>query len=851
MKPRRSLSLRALGLGSLALICTIIGSNVIFLSNLRESSLQTAEANLARYSLMLVEEADRSFKSVDLVLSSVGDYLGRREVTDSASYQRIMSDQATHLLLKEKITGLPQIDAVTMINAQGKLINFSRYWPIPDVNVSDRDYFKALKADPNLETFISAPIQNRGSGTWNIYIARRLNDPNGEFMGLLLGAMSLQYFENFFASTSLGVGSSVSLVREEGTLLASYPQSENIGKQSSGSGQRALAAGGNIRDLSANDQTMRIRSARMLPNYPVLVEVAQTEDNVLRSWRGMAELLGAMSLVSTIVVLIAVFVIARWWKKQEQLTQAAEAANAAKSAFLAMMSHEIRTPMNAVLGLTSTLLETNLDAEQRGSLLAVHDAGDNLLGILNDILDFSKLEAGRLSLEHIAFSPEALVQNTLSIIGPRASAKGLVIRSVNDSVLPLALKGDAGRIRQVLLNLLSNAVKFTATGEVVVSTRCLAQDGKLATIEWAVSDTGIGIAPENIGNLFANFVQADNSISRRFGGSGLGLAICKRLVEQMGGEIKVISTRGQGSTFRFSLTLPVAEHMALTEHDDQTVYAELKTRIAALGRPLRVLIVDDDATNRLVAAKMLKEFEVQNNMACDGVEAITAASSFSYDVILMDIRMPEMDGLQATRTIRARGGRLQTVPIIAFTANAFAEDVEACHEAGMNDLVVKPVRKKVMVEAILRVLSSHTTAADTDPAVVAPPLVPAEIPSTDAPSPFDRKVFDNLVLEIGKETALETLSLFVQETEDRLKLLRKLSGDAYRSKIEREAHSLKSAAGTFGLRAVAQLARALERDAAHITASDYLALLDRIEAAFSAARMQYWAPVCTENQIRR
>jgi Signal transduction histidine kinase len=851
MKPRRSLSLRALGLGSLALICTIIGSNVIFLSNLRESSLQTAEANLARYSLMLVEEADRSFKSVDLVLSSIGDYLGRREVTDSASYQRIMSDQATHLLLKEKITGLPQIDAVTMINAQGKLINFSRYWPIPDVNVSDRDYFKALKADPNLETFISAPIQNRGSGTWNIYIARRLNDPNGEFMGLLLGAMSLQYFENFFASTSLGVGSSVSLVREEGTLLASYPQSENIGKQSSGSGQRALAAGGNIRDLSANDQTMRIRSARMLPNYPVLVEVAQTEDNVLRSWRGMAELLGAMSLVSTIVVLIAVFVIARWWKKQEQLTQAAEAANAAKSAFLAMMSHEIRTPMNAVLGLTSTLLETNLDAEQRGSLLAVHDAGDNLLGILNDILDFSKLEAGRLSLEHIAFSPEALVQNTLSIIGPRASAKGLVIRSVNDSVLPLALKGDAGRIRQVLLNLLSNAVKFTATGEVVVSTRCLAQDGKLATIEWAVSDTGIGIAPENIGNLFANFVQADNSISRRFGGSGLGLAICKRLVEQMGGEIKVISTRGQGSTFRFSLTLPVAEHMALTEHDDQTVYAELKTRIAALGRPLRVLIVDDDATNRLVAAKMLKEFEVQNNMACDGVEAITAASSFSYDVILMDIRMPEMDGLQATRTIRARGGRLQTVPIIAFTANAFAEDVEACHEAGMNDLVVKPVRKKVMVEAILRVLSSHTTAADTDPAVVAPPLVPAEIPSTDAPSPFDRKVFDNLVLEIGKETALETLSLFVQETEDRLKLLRKLSGDAYRSKIEREAHSLKSAAGTFGLRAVAQLARALERDAAHITASDYLALLDRIEAAFSAARMQYWAPVCTENQIRR
>jgi signal transduction histidine kinase len=184
--------------------------------------------------------------------------------------------------------------------------------------------------------------------------------------------------------------------------------------------------------------------------------------------------------------------IARWWNRHEQLIHAAEAANAAKSTFLAMMSHEIRTPMNAVLGLATTLLETHLDSEQRRFVLAIHNAGDNLLEILNDILDFSKLESGELSLEHIAFSTQALAHNTLSIIGPRASAKDLTVRSVEDATMPPAVIGDAGRIRQVLLNLVSNAVKFTATGEIVVSTRCISRDDRQATVEWAVSDTGIG-----------------------------------------------------------------------------------------------------------------------------------------------------------------------------------------------------------------------------------------------------------------------------------------------------------------------------------------------------------------------
>ena len=255
MKLHSKRALGALGLTSFGLIAAIVGSNLLVLSNLRENTLRTAETNLARYSLTLAEEADRSFKSLDLVLSSTGDYLGRREVTDSDSYQRTMSDQETHLWLKEKIVGLPHVDAVTMINEHGKLINFSRYWPIPDVNVSDRDYFKALSSDANADTFISAPVQNRGSGTWNIYVARRLNDPNGAFMGLLLGAISQQYFENFFGASSPGAGTTVSLQRADGMVLARFP---NAGRQRQGKGRHRHRA----RARHPAAPTIRLRCTR-------------------------------------------------------------------------------------------------------------------------------------------------------------------------------------------------------------------------------------------------------------------------------------------------------------------------------------------------------------------------------------------------------------------------------------------------------------------------------------------------------------------------------------------------------------------------------------------------------------
>jgi signal transduction histidine kinase/DNA-binding NarL/FixJ family response regulator/HPt (histidine-containing phosphotransfer) domain-containing protein len=554
-----------------------------------------------------------------------------------------------------------------------------------------------------------------------------------------------------------------------------------------------------------------------------------------------------LSAACAIVVLIAACVIALWWRERERARLAAEAAYRTKSSFLAMMSHEIRTPLNAVLGLTTTLLDTKLDAEQRKALVAIHGAGDNLLHILNDILDFSKLESGPLSLETVAFSPVMLVRAAVSVVEPRAAAKGLAIETIEDPSLPAALMGDVGRIRQVVLNLVSNAIKFTADGKITISVHCRERDDTNAQVEWSVSDTGIGIAPARIKELFNEFVQADDSIHRRFGGSGLGLAICKRLVEQMGGEIGVTSALGQGSTFRFALTLPLARQEALSERDDHELYAEFKTSIAALGRPLRILIVDDNSTNRLVAAQMLKDFDVQANMACDGAEAVVAATSFPYDVILMDVRMPEMDGLQATRAIRARGGRLASVPIVAFTANAFAEDVQACLDAGMDDCLIKPVRKKMLVETILRLTAdgSADDAANRSDIVsppitpdASPPGAPVEIVPADRVPVLDHGAYETLAREIGEASASELFDLFVEETLERLELLRRLADMSDRPLIEREAHSLKGTAATFGFSLLSQLGRGLQLDAERIDADAYAVLLGRIEQAFTSARAE-------------
>lgn len=700
-------------------VCLIIAASTVYTVwksyRSRQIIIKAAELQTQAYARSLKEHTERTFSEIDFILKAKS-----RRIEQSGGLSR---EQLTRLL-REDIQNIPQISSLAFADPSGQTTAIS----LTDAqlfSIQDRLYYRHHLHDSSDTLFITPPFRSKISGKWRFSLSRRINSPTGSFAGILVAYLDVGYFEKLYADLAEDRNARYSLALLSGSYLMLVPDPANVYE----SGKKMNAAQlerysgepfGTYQPAQSNVFGQpRITSYHRLDRYPVVAIMSFNKDHVLADWQ--ATLTKDIITYAAFILLIAALtrLLIRQIRsiehannslleKNQELNNArlcaeiareeAESATRAKSAFLANMSHEIRSPMNAIIWLAQIALESGLNERQQGYLSKLLTAAQSLLRIINDILDLSKIEAKRMELLEESFSFKELLQQVSDLFQLAIEEKKLAFAVDIDPHLPTVVVGDPLRLGQVLNNLVGNAVKFTAAGGIMVQVRQVERLESTVSVCFKVTDTGIGLSPEQSAQLFQPFVQADSSITRKFGGTGLGLSISRQLVHLMGGSITLTSTENKGSTFSFTIRL------LLPEGTDKPHAVEQPVSAYERARPIhgsKILLVEDNELNRYAAQEFLEKAGLVVTAVTHGGEALQELHTQRYDAVLMDMQMPEMDGVQATGLIRRLPNGAE-IPIIAMTGAATEGDKAFCLEAGMNDHISKPINAVELLQKLIQ-----------------------------------------------------------------------------------------------------------------------------------------------------